>query len=195
MAGMPRLAERIRSYRAEFGLTDEGGPELLGRIVAAGPRHVLALGQPLAAAAEFWAGIGDLESPSGQADRDHGGAERYPRPRLRTVCVPPRTDLERRVAAIWERFLGIDGIGVDDPFFDLGGNSLVGTAMVRALAAELAVPVPPAALFQHPTVAELAGWLTGTRPTEPGPGPGTVRGERRRRLRVGRDERKRGQAT
>jgi hypothetical protein len=60
---------------------------------------------------------------------------------------------------VWQAYLGIDRVGVHDPFFDLGGNSLVGMAMVRAVEKELEVSIAPATLFEHPTVAQFAAAL------------------------------------
>ncbi|MFD0635255.1 phosphopantetheine-binding protein [Catenulispora yoronensis] len=113
-----------------------------------------------------------------------------PRPGLRTEFAAPRTELEETVAEIWGAFLGIDRVGVHDPFFDLGGNSLVGLAMVRAVETELGIPVAPATLFEHPTVAEFAEALDRVRS---GAGPSATdliatsadRGQRRRRARPG----------
>jgi len=83
-------------------------------------------------------------------------AERFPRPRLRTEFVAPRTELEKLIAGIWGSFLGIDQIGVHDPFFELGGNSLVGLAVVHAVESETSTVIAPATLFGNPTVAEFA---------------------------------------
>src|SRR5262249_23186591 len=38
---------------------------------------------------------------------------------------PPRSDVESRVASIWSQALGVDHIGIDTNFFDLGGHSLL----------------------------------------------------------------------
>ncbi|MER7757769.1 amino acid adenylation domain-containing protein, partial [Kitasatospora sp. NPDC097643] len=74
--------------------------------------------------------------------------------------VEPRTDTERRLAAVWAEALSADHVGVHDSFFDLGGDSiravvLVGTA--RAAGLDLAVRD----IFEHPTIAELAQHITG----------------------------------
>lgn len=47
------------------------------------------------------------------------------RPPLSTDYVAPRSDLERMIADLWIAALGVEGIGVDDNFFDLGGESLL----------------------------------------------------------------------
>jgi acyl transferase domain-containing protein/acyl carrier protein len=195
LATLPQVADSARRYRTDFGITDDAGPELLGGILAGAERCVLAIGQPLPEARAFWATLADLHTRSGASATSDG----HPRPRLRTAFVAPRNELEGRVAAVWERFLGIDGIGVDDPFIDLGGNSLVGMAMVRVLEKELDMPVAPAALFQYPTVAELARWLSEDSTPGAARAGSRTRGEHRRTLRAGRrtvlasrdDERKR----
>nr|WSX74772.1 acyltransferase domain-containing protein [Streptomyces sp. NBC_00899] len=93
------------------------------------------------------------------ASRDAAGTAaapgRSPRPALTTGHVPPGTALERAVAQAWEDVLGIDGIGVDDNFFDLGGDSLRGTMMVNRLRETGVLDVPAGAVLSAPTVAGL----------------------------------------
>ncbi|MEJ2206779.1 MAG: SDR family oxidoreductase [Gemmatimonadota bacterium] len=82
--------------------------------------------------------------------------ERHPRPELGTAYVAPRDEDEEIVASIWEEVLGIDGIGVDDSFFKLGGDSLMAIQIGTRLRDSLDVEVPINELFQDPTVAGVA---------------------------------------
>ncbi|MEU8872191.1 beta-ketoacyl synthase N-terminal-like domain-containing protein [Streptomyces javensis] len=71
----------------------------------------------------------DGEADAGRSDDQEGRA----RPPLSTPYVPPRNEMERRVAAIWRKSLGIDAIGADDNFFELGGESLLLMRVVASL--------------------------------------------------------------
>ena len=62
--------------------------------------------------------------------------------------------------------LGVGGLGRDDDFFDLGGDSILAVQLVTAVARRLAVVVPLTALFDGPTIAAMA------RALGEGPAPG-----------------------
>jgi acyl transferase domain-containing protein len=79
----------------------------------------------------------------------------HARPDLQTSYVAPRTDTERRLAAIWGEVLGIDGIGVHDSFFDLGGNSLMATLVMSRVREMFRTNMTVRELFHAPTVAGL----------------------------------------
>jgi acyl carrier protein len=64
--------------------------------------------------------------------------------------------LGETVLTLWREVLGIQDVGPDDDFFELGGDSLVATQLVARLREELGIAVPLLALFENPTPAELA---------------------------------------
>jgi acyl-CoA synthetase (AMP-forming)/AMP-acid ligase II/acyl carrier protein len=66
------------------------------------------------------------------------------------------TEAEAVVVSIWEAVLGRTGIGVDDDFFAAGGHSLAAAQIAARLRDAFGVEVPVAAVFEHPTPAELA---------------------------------------
>ena len=70
--------------------------------------------------------------------------------------VAPRTATEERVAEILAPLLGLTAVGVEDNFFMLGGNSLLGTQVIARLREAFGVEVSLLSLFDHPTVAGLA---------------------------------------
>ena len=74
--------------------------------------------------------------------------------------MAPRNDAEEKIAAIWQAILGLDQVGVNDNFFDLGGNSLIGLKVISRLKAEFpGADVSPVTLFEGPTVGALARLL------------------------------------
>ncbi|GAA1973277.1 non-ribosomal peptide synthetase [Kitasatospora viridis] len=95
----------------------------------------------------------------------------------------PCSGTETVLATIWREVLGLDGVGIHDNFFDLGGNSLALATVHRRIADELGVTVPMVALYQFTTVAALAGHVGADRPAPAAPEsapPGTAAGGRRR---------------
>jgi amino acid adenylation domain-containing protein len=75
---------------------------------------------------------------------------------LAGVAASPHAALEARIVELFERLLGVAGVGVHDSFFDLGGHSLLGIRLIALLAAETGVELPIRTLFDAPTPAELA---------------------------------------
>jgi amino acid adenylation domain-containing protein len=70
--------------------------------------------------------------------------------------VAPRTELERKLARIWEHELGIEPIGVTDDFFDLGVTSIVAATLFAAIEHDLGDSLPLGAIFKAPTIESLA---------------------------------------
>jgi acyl transferase domain-containing protein len=84
---------------------------------------------------------------------------RHPRPNLPTDYVEPGTDLERRLAAVWGRVLGVDRVGVLDNFFELGGDSLTALRASDLLRQAHGVELSIATLYGAPTIRLLAAQL------------------------------------
>ncbi|MCH6198673.1 amino acid adenylation domain-containing protein [Aquiflexum sp. LQ15W] len=68
----------------------------------------------------------------------------------------PRNDLEKQLAAIWQRILGLDRIGIHDDFFALGGHSLLAMRTVATVRKDLGAELSIRELFSAPTVEQLA---------------------------------------
>ncbi|MDI4663604.1 amino acid adenylation domain-containing protein, partial [Xanthobacter autotrophicus] len=68
----------------------------------------------------------------------------------------PRTETERRLAALWAEVLHREAVGINDDFFRIGGHSLLATLLMAQLRACFNVALPLRALFEAPTVARLA---------------------------------------
>ncbi len=80
--------------------------------------------------------------------------------------APPETELEERILRRWQEVLGSEGLGVEDDFFTVGGDSLRGARVIIGMNEELAVDLPVSVLVEAPTVRQLAALLeTGSAPS------------------------------
>jgi acyl carrier protein len=157
------LPEAIRTWRRETlrrGLATAEGLDAFRRALASGlPQVVVSTvdleGRIAAAAEPATAALEAVDRPA--------EATAHPRPPLANPYVAPAGEAEEAVAAVWQEMLGIDRVGIHDNFFDLGGNSLTGLRITRALKERLGASISDVSLYEAPTVAAL------TRLIEPEP--------------------------
>jgi amino acid adenylation domain-containing protein/non-ribosomal peptide synthase protein (TIGR01720 family) len=71
----------------------------------------------------------------------------------------PADAVEEFVAEQWTSVLGVDRVGTDEDFFELGGNSLLATRLVALIGQALDVEVPLTVMLDNPTVESQARWL------------------------------------
>ena len=69
-------------------------------------------------------------------------------------CTSKYTTVEQKLMKIWADVLKLEHVGLHDNFFDLGGDSILGT-LILARAAQAGVKFSPRQLFQYQTIAEL----------------------------------------
>jgi natural product biosynthesis luciferase-like monooxygenase protein len=101
-------------------------------------------------------------TPNGKIDRKALPAvEVGAAPTAAASFVAPESDLEVKIAALWQDLLGREQVGLDDNFFDIGGHSLLVVRMHRQLAQAISVPVALTDLFRFPTIRALTAHLTG----------------------------------
>jgi acyl carrier protein len=74
--------------------------------------------------------------------------------------VEPTTEVEGKLAAIWTDVLSLDQVGIHDNFFDLGGHSLAASRVISRTIQTFQLELPVKALFDSPTVAEMAAIIT-----------------------------------
>jgi acyl carrier protein len=65
-------------------------------------------------------------------------------------------DTTLRLAHIWEKLLGVESVGLDENYFDLGGDSILTIQLFVQIEKVFKVKLPVATLFDAPTVEELA---------------------------------------
>lgn len=97
---------------------------------------------------------------SGKLDRRSLPAPDRRRPALPQTLVTARTPIEQAIAAIWQELLGVEKVGMDDNFFDLGGHSLLLVQLHREVVSRLGVGVAVMDLFRYPTISAFARFIS-----------------------------------
>jgi len=98
-------------------------------------------------------------TPNGKVNRKALPAPEGQRPELETVYAAPSTGREKTIAKVWSELLGVAQVGLNDNFFDLGGNSLLVVQAQSRLREALGRDLEVVKLFQYPTVKALARFL------------------------------------
>ncbi len=102
---------------------------------------------------------------NGKVDRRALPAPDTGRPEQAQAYIAPRDQLEQLLVDLWQTALGSDQIGVRDNFFEIGGNSIKGAILINRLQDLLGEYVYVVAIFDAPTVAQLANYLHQHYPT------------------------------
>ncbi|MCC6810656.1 MAG: amino acid adenylation domain-containing protein, partial [Deltaproteobacteria bacterium] len=95
-------------------------------------------------------------TPNGKVDR-----KALPAPEATSGGEAPRTELEKRIAAVWCKVLKRESVGASVSFFDVGGHSLLLLALHSELEALLEKKISVVSLFQNTTVEAQAAFFLG----------------------------------
>jgi polyketide synthase PksJ len=107
--------------------------------------------------------------PSGKVDQKALFKSGKHRPRLKTNYVAPGNDAEKTITSIWMELLKLDKVGLNDNFFDLGGNSFNIIRLNNKLKEIFQREVPLVTLFNYPTISAQAKYFNrdeGSLPVE-----------------------------
>ena len=149
----------IRADLAELAMSPGEGEEAFRRLLTCDVDRILVSTGDLEARLTERRQRIEQRADSPTATRAATGS-RHPRPQLMVPYAVAESDLERTVLGVWEEILGFEGIGIDDNFFDLGGDSFAAVQVVSGLKDALEIDLPVAQLFQCLTVRALGELLT-----------------------------------
>jgi amino acid adenylation domain-containing protein len=97
---------------------------------------------------------------NGKIDRNALPEPKIVRRRLNQAYVAPRNKIEKELSQIWASLLGLETVGIDENFFDLGGQSLAAISMMSEIEKKFGKQISLTTLHRSPSVAQLAGALT-----------------------------------
>ena len=101
-------------------------------------------------------------TPNAKLDRKALPPPKGKRPLLAQDFIAPRTEVEKQLATLWCELLQLEEVGIDDSFFDLGGNSLAAVRMANQYHARFGQEISPVKIFQYPTIAKLSEFVEGS---------------------------------
>jgi amino acid adenylation domain-containing protein len=101
----------------------------------------------------------DVSSLMENIDESNFSQLGHKRPELETEYIAPRYEMEHKIAGIWAKFFGFQQVGVQDDFFDLGGDSLRAMVIASKIHKELNIEIPIQEFFNSPTIEGLAGYI------------------------------------
>jgi|ERR1022692_3243492 acyl carrier protein len=81
------------------------------------------------------------------------------RPEMPNAYVAPQTTLQEVLLTVWAGILGTENIGIEDDFFELGGDSVLATQIVSRVRDMFRMDLPPIVLFEAPTIETLAIYM------------------------------------
>ncbi|MEL4898163.1 amino acid adenylation domain-containing protein [Crocosphaera sp. Alani8] len=116
-------------------------------------------------------------TPNGKINRK-ALPEPNDRQQLTETYVSPRSEIERTIAKIWQEVLKIETIGINDPFFDLGGHSLSMVRVHSKVREAFSSDISLVEMFQYPTISDLAAYFERQKSKKPAFEPSQPRNER-----------------
>ncbi|AKF95949.1 hybrid non-ribosomal peptide synthetase/type I polyketide synthase [Brevibacillus laterosporus] len=83
----------------------------------------------------------------------------YERPKLSTDYVEPRTEMEKMLCKIWSKIFGVEEIGINDDFLELGGDSLKALTAISQIHQVMGIRVSLPEFFKHPNIKEFSNFI------------------------------------
>lgn len=70
--------------------------------------------------------------------------------------VEPKKELEKQIAALWQRILGLERVSIEDDFFEIGGHSILAVKVISAMEKEFGLKLSINLIFKYPSISSLA---------------------------------------
>ncbi len=157
------LRER-REQEMLLGIAPEEGREVFRLVMESALTRLVVSTQKLEPRLEQAKASGFPEPEPKKAD---SVMRMHSRPELSSPLILPRSNIELALVNIWQKLLGIEPIGTQDDFFELGGDSLLAIGLISKLKEKLNKELSTASLYQASTVEKQAILLMGQDDSSP----------------------------
>ncbi|APZ52509.1 type I polyketide synthase [Salipiger abyssi] len=142
-------AEERLAHNLSQGILPEEGVSAFAR--------ALSLGAPQLVISSM--DLDQLTAQTAASTAEKGEVQKFDRPQLEGDYVAPENDIERTLVGFWEDLLGVQNVGVEDSFFDLGGHSLIAVRLFAMVKKAYRIDFPISVLFEAPTIRKCAALI------------------------------------
>jgi phthiocerol/phenolphthiocerol synthesis type-I polyketide synthase E len=156
---VPADMQQARAMQLRDGLSNKEGADAFDRILASGLRNVVVSTHDLNVLVAGSRPKPEMASAPSAQQTQAPAASKHARPDVQTAFASTRNDIDTVLLGMWEDVLGIQGIGINDNFFDLGGHSLLATQVLSRINDVFQVNLPLRIMFDAATVSELSDYL------------------------------------
>lgn len=155
---IPQVQTQIRTLRDKFGIRLEDALEAFTRVIASNHSQVVVSMRDFAAifaqqdaakSTGLMEQLSKLRSTERASQHMQGDVEHE----------APRNETERQMVEIWQKISGIERLGINENFFDIGGNSLLGIQLISHIRDAFGLDIPINSLFDSPTIAGLSNLI------------------------------------
>ena len=153
---VPAALRDFRDESLQQGILPEEAQEVFRYVLAGKLPQIIVSTQHLPAVIQQHQNVTLSSLEAGLPVENEIAATGHVRPNLTVAYVAPSNEIEWRVTAIWEDLLGIEGIGVEDNFFDLGGHSLLASQILARLRELFGIELSLDMVFNMPTISDMA---------------------------------------
>lgn len=146
----PAPAKNVLLQDLHDGLLPSEGVEVFKRLLGS------TLPQVIISTRDLQSRLEPTASCAKALEAEDGSRSVKSRPELSQAYVAPRNELERQLGQIWQQFFGIDRVGIEDDFFELGGDSLLAIQLIPKVRQATGADLSLDRLLDTPTVAGLS---------------------------------------
>ncbi|WP_058247964.1 type I polyketide synthase [Tropicibacter naphthalenivorans] len=142
-------AEERLAHNLSQGIRPAEGVDAFARALALGVPQVVVSSMDLDA----------LTRQTAASTAEAGPSQTFDRPQLDSDYTPPEGAIETALAGMWQDLLGVQNVGAEDSFFDLGGHSLIAVRLFSTIKKAFRVDFPISVLFEAPTIRKIAALI------------------------------------
>lgn len=141
---VPEIIREQRKLDMRYGIANQEGKEVFNRVINQDEVQLVLI---------------PYVKNNVTSDEDVNVQQLHPRPKLTTEYAEPKNATEKIIEKCWQKVLGFEKIGVNDNFFDLGGNSLSALRIINEINKSFDQKLTPSFFLDNSSIHKIAKYL------------------------------------